>query len=147
MPVIFLILGLAVFFLHRIFQKKPQKETLRLLLFYLVFFSFGVNRVFDFIAQVFFSEKIAAILGFTAGGAFQFQVGVASLALGVLGILCFWLRGGFLFAAVLGNVIFLWGSALGYLLYSDSAGVYFWADALIPLFILYIYWLCVRDRR
>lgn len=149
MPVIFLILGLAIFFLHWAFQKKRPKKTLELLLRYLMLFTLGFNGIGNFIAHVFYSDKAAALIGWPLGSPFQFEVGIANLAFGILAILSFWLRRNFLLAALLGNVIWLWGDALGHLrnvletgnFASANAGVYFWADIFIPILLIVVYWL------
>ena len=154
MPVVFLILGLAVFFLHWAFQKKEPKKSLELLLGYLMLFTLGFNGVGNFIAHVFYSERIATLIGWASGSPLQFEVGIANLAFGLLAILSFWIRGSFLLAALLGNVIWLWGDALGHIFnmietghfVSGNAGIYFWADVFIPILVFVVYWLRERSR-
>ncbi|NGX27386.1 MAG: hypothetical protein K940chlam6_01320 [Chlamydiae bacterium] len=153
MPVVFLILGLVVFFLHWGFQRKYPKKTLELLLGYLMLFTFGFNGVANFLGHVFYSDRIAALIGWVAGSPFQFEVGIANLAFGILAILSFWLRKSFLFAALLGNTIWLWGDAIGHVrnmietgnFAAGNSGVYFFADVFIPILIGVVYWL--REAR
>ncbi len=154
MPAVFLILGLVVFFLHWGFQKTYPKKSLELLLGYLMFFTLGFTGLGSFVAHVFYSDRAAALIGWDVGGSFQFAVGIASLAFGILAILSFWLRGSFLFAALLGNSIWLWGDAIGYIrnmmatgtFVSGNAGVYFWSDLFIPILIGVVYWLRERAK-
>lgn len=153
MPIVFLILGLVVFFLHWGFQKKEPKKTVRLLLGYLMLFTLGFNGVANFVAHVFFSDRTALLIGWAPGNPFQFEVGIANLSFGILAILSFWLRGSFLFAALLGNTIWLWGDAVGHVknmvetgnFAAGNAGIYFWADIFIPILILIVYW--IREKR
>lgn len=153
MPVIFLILGLVIFFLHWGFQKKRPRKTLELLLGYLMLFTLGFNGIANFIAHVFYADRTAALIGWAAGSPFQFEVGIANLGFGVLAFLSFWLRRSFLFAALLGNTIWLWGDAIGHIrnmietgnFASGNAGIYFWADIFIPVLIWVVYWL--REKK
>ncbi len=149
MNVVFVILAFAVFFLHWGFQKKRPKKTVELLLGYLMLFGLGFSGVGGFVAHVFFSERTAKLIGWASGSPFQFEVGIANLSFGILAILSFWLRGSFLFAALLGNVIWLWGDAIGHIrnmmetgnFASGNAGIYFWWDVLFPILLGIIYWI------
>jgi len=148
MPIIFLILALVIFLLHWGFQKKYPKKTLELLLGYLMLFALGLSGIGNFIGHVFYADRIATLIGWAPGSPFQFEVGIANLAFGILAFMSFWLRGSFLFAALLGNTIWLWGDAVGHIrnmletgnFASGNAGVYFWADIFIPILIGLVYW-------
>lgn len=152
MPIIFLILGLVVFLLHWGFQKKEAQKTKELLLGYLMLFTLGFGMVANFIAHVFFADRTAELIGWAAGSPFQFEVGIANLSFGVLAILSFWFRRSFLFAALLGNTIWLWGDAVGHVrnmveagnFAPGNAGIYFWADIFIPLLIIIVY--AIREK-
>ena len=108
----------------------------------------GFDRIGGFFGHVFYSDYIANLIGWAPGSPFQFEVGIANLTFGILAILSFWLRGSFLFAALLGNTIWLWGDAVGHIrnmietgnFASGNAGVYFWADIFIPIIIGLVYW-------
>jgi hypothetical protein len=71
-----------------------------------------MGGVFAFIGHTVFAAQTAASIGWPAGNPFQTEVAVADLALGVLGILCYWIRGNFWVAAVLSTSIFLLGAAV-----------------------------------
>lgn len=153
MPIIFLILALVIFLLHWIYQKNRPRKTVELLLIYIMVFCLGFTGVVSFLAHVFYPNETAELIGWAPGSPFQFEVGVADLAFGTLAILTFWLRKSFLFAAILGNTIWLWGDAVGHIrnmiqtgnFAPGNAGVYFVADITIPLFVLILYWL--REKR
>lgn len=153
MPLVFFILALVVFFFHWIFQKRKPEVFREMLLIYLLVFAVGFTAIASFIAHVFYPEFTARMIGWDTCQ-FQFEVGVANLALGSIAILSFWLRGSFLFAAILGNTVWLWGDAVGHIrsmletgnFATGNAGIYFWADVLLPLFILLLYYRKEKAR-
>ncbi|MFA4877415.1 MAG: DUF6790 family protein [Methanoregula sp.] len=76
-----------------------------------------------------------------AGSPFQYEVGIANLALGVVGILCYHFRDNFWLATILANAVFLLGDGVGHvrdiLLNANyapmNAGVPLYRDFLFPL--------------
>ena len=84
------------------------------LLMYVFLFSVGISYLWSFVGFTFCPEKIAECYG-RKTSEFQYDIGIASLGFGVLGILCFayqnlWLATGIVVA------IFGLGHAYGYLL-------------------------------
>lgn len=75
---------------------------------------------------------------------FQFEIGIANLAVGIAGVLCVWFGAGFKLATVLINSIFLFGAAYGHFVqlakgdtspYNTGVFLYF-GDIIIPAIIL-----------
>lgn len=150
MPAIFLIFALICFSIHWLFRRK---NGLDLLLLYLVFFCFGLNRLADSFAHLFYADEIAQLINWPMGSPFQFEVGIANLSFGVLAILSVWMRGNFLLAAIIGNSLWLWGDAVGHIVNmvlkgnyaSGNAGVYFWADVFVPI-LIWTFYLLNKNR-
>jgi hypothetical protein len=82
---------------------KYCEELLRWMLLLAV----GVTGVYTFVMHVFFSATSAENIGW-AVSPFQYEVGVADLTAGVLGILAFWGDFGFRLAAVIATTFWLW---------------------------------------
>src|SRR3990167_7609111 len=86
---------------------------------------------------------IIALIGWQ-NSPFQFEVAVANLGFGMIGILSFRASYGFRVATVMGNTFWLWGDATGHLyqmmvnnnLTVGNAGSWFWMDIIIPLVLL-----------
>ena len=55
------------------------------------------------------------MIGWEPGSPFQYEVGVADMALGLVCVLCLFFRGSFWLAAILGNSFFLLGCMVGHL--------------------------------
>lgn len=88
------------------------------------------------------------LLGYSNGdGGFQTEVGFADLAVGVLGVLCFRFRDGFLLAAVIAVSICYLGDAYGHIHQAaihdnhapDNTGLVLWADFIQPLVAIGLY--------
>lgn len=75
----------------------------------------GLESLWAFIGHAFAADDVAKSIGWPAGNPFQFEVALHNLAVGILGILCFWLRGDFWIAAVVAFSVFGLGAAYGHI--------------------------------
>ena len=113
----------------------------------------GVTGIYAFIFHAFFPAVSAATIGWQVSP-FQFEVAIADLALGVLGILSFGSSYGFRRATIIFATILLWGDAAGHLYQiikfhnyaNGNAGSWFWMDIILPL-ILIICILKIRPKQ
>jgi len=92
------------------------------LLFYLLLINVGFSGLFAFFGHAFLADQVAASIGWAKGSPFQFEVAVANLAFGVLGILCVFFRDGFWLATGTGYAVFLFGAAFGHIREVLTAG-------------------------
>lgn len=143
-------LGLLGAAIHLFFDKEARERAriLEILLLYLLPTSIGLMGLWAFVGHMFFSAKVASLIGWPSGNPFQKEIAFANLAFGTLGILCIWIRGNFWLATIVGQAILMWGAA-GVHLHGivveknyapDNAGAILYLDILIPLilFILYV---------
>ncbi len=99
----------------------------------------GVTGIYTFVCHVFFAESTAAHIGWQTSP-FQYEVGMADLTVGVLGVLAFWGSVGFRWAATIAATVWLWGDAVGHVrqmivaknFAPGNAGSWFWTDVLLP---------------
>ena len=143
MTIIGFFLALAVFLLKWGFQKSKRGNPAEDFLAFLMLFAFGLAGIGDAIGHFFYAARMSALYGYTS-----IEMGVANLALGTLAVLSFWMRRGFLNAALLGNTIWFWGSALALLRFgslSAPLGVYFLVELLIPVIVWVVYFK--REQR
>ena len=77
--------------LHLWLGKRPVSSlrVAEVLLLYLLLIFAGVGGVMGFLGHTFMVQEIALKIGWQPSP-FQFEVAVANLAFGVLGILCLW---------------------------------------------------------
>jgi hypothetical protein len=87
-----------------------RQRIAELLLVNLFFFAVGLRGIFAFLGHTIRATAVVASIGWPAGNPFQYEVAVANLAFGVLGILCTWSRG-FWNATAIGWSVFMLGAA------------------------------------
>ncbi len=137
--------------LHLWLSKRPLTgaKVVEILLFYLLVIFVGVGGLVGFLGHTYKAREISVKIGWQPSP-FQFEVAVANLAFGALGLLCLRQRGGFWTATGIGSAVFLLGCAFGHLremiIRGDFApynvGPVLWVnDLAIPLTILILLWL------
>jgi hypothetical protein len=139
--VLFIIALIAAFVHSRAFAVNFEQILLR----YIVLINMGIMGMLAAYAHIFMGPEIAKEIGWEPGSPFQYEVGVANLSYGVLGIMAFWMRRRFLTAAVIGWSVFLLGAFVGhmsqYFGLDNTApyniGLYVWInDLFLPILAL-----------
>ena len=119
-------------------------EWVKLLLNNALVYGLGYQALGFAIMHIFFGDFVSDYIGWRKGSPFQYEVGVANLALAALGILCTWFSGAFWLATVVAATVFLWGCAAGHIrdmiknrnFAPGSAGFPFYYGLLFPLFLI-----------
>ena len=138
-----MMLGLAVVFiiLHRL--KVGHHLALAEISYrWLAFFALGCTGCYAAFMHAVFPVLAAAGIGWHTSP-FQFEVAMANLAFGLLGICSSHASFNFRLATVVGASIWLWGDALGHLyqlmkyqnLSIGNAGSWLWVDLCLPLLL------------
>lgn len=161
MPFLFWILvslaGTGIYLLRHKEQRGTVAVATVMLMFWLGI-AIGVASVFGAAFHVFDAEETAEGIGFvpwnaTGTGAFQFENAMGDLAIGVVGLLCFWIRDcRFWLAAVIFATIQFWGDAYGHIYQMiehdnhepNNSGFVLWLDILNPAILIVLYWLSGR---
>jgi len=107
---------------------------------YFFLFSIGIGYLNNFVMHVFFADFTAAFIGW-ANSPFQWEVGFASLGMGVAGLIAFRRNLAFRIATFLPPAFFLWGAAGGHIYQiltthnqaAGNAGTILWTDLLLPV--------------
>ncbi len=110
------------------------------LLNWILLLPIGVSGLWAALFHLFFPQIAAADIGWETSP-FQFEVGMADLAMGMTACLSFWRSLDFKAAAVLASSIFLLGDAVGHVkqmivagnFASGNAGVPFYSDIIFPV--------------
>lgn len=102
--------------------------------------------IFAAYGHVFRPIQTSASIGWSTSP-YKYEVGMADLTVGVLGILCLKFRGNFWLATAIANAVWLLGDAVGHVrqvvLYnnhaSNNSGVFLVAEFIVPLLIFVAY--------
>lgn len=141
--VLVVVLG-VVFHLRRHRQDRSLKGTFEALIPWIFFAFVGLGGVQGFFFHAFAADMTAELIGWPAGNPFQFEVAVANLSYGVLGLLSLRYHGKFWWATATAYTVFLWGDAVGHIYQlivnnnraPGNAGFVLYADILIPFVLL-----------
>lgn len=114
---LFPILALVVAAIHIAIDRKKRSvsKSLEIILLYQLVISTGLGGIFGFIGHSMRADETAKFIGWRAGSPFQFEIAIANLSFGILGVLCFWFRGNFWTATIIGTTAFGWGAAYGHI--------------------------------
>ncbi len=156
LSLVFLVLGLVVGAVHLYLDKQPRTKgrVAEIFLLWLLVITVGIQGIFAFIGHTVFADTTAASIGWPTGNPFQSEVAVANLTVGILGILCYWMRGNFWVATVIGFSVWWLGDAGVHIreimvaanYAPNNAGVTFYLAILVPVMLiaLLVYYLRAR---
>lgn len=124
-------------------RSKPQGGFADRLLGWLLLLPVGAVGIYTFVMHVFFPATSAGNIGW-AVSPFQYEVGIADLTIGLLGVLAFWGDFSFRLAAVVAATVWYGGDAVGHVrqmivahnFAPGNAGPWFWTDVLVPLLLV-----------
>ena len=145
---VFLFLTILVAILILLYSKMTNKDLnkIRIVEIFLLSFlviSVGIGSIWAFIGHAFLPAQVAANIGWPVSP-FQLEVAFANLAVGVLGILCYWIRDNFWTATVISSSIFLLGDAYGHIVNivlfannaSGNSGSVLYMDIFGPIILI-----------
>ena len=140
--------------LHIAATKRPRTrlQIVDILLLYLFIFSIGLGGLIGFLGHTFRADSTAASIGWPVHNPFQYEVALANLAFGILGISCAWVRDGFWTATAIGWSVFILGAACVHLrqihagqpFAPGNAGAILYFDLIVPVLVLML--IGVRER-
>jgi 4-amino-4-deoxy-L-arabinose transferase-like glycosyltransferase len=84
----------------------PRERRLEIFLLYLFGVGVAGSGIGGFFGHVFISDSVAESIGWPTGNPFQLEVGVANLAVGILGVVAMGRRDGFREATVIAATVF-----------------------------------------
>jgi hypothetical protein len=114
-------------------------------LLHLLFIYVGLMGILTAYAHVFRPIQTSASIGW-ATSPYEYEVGMADLTVGVLGILCLWIRGSFWLATAIANAVWLLGDAVGHIRQiilnnnhaANNSGIFLFAEIITPFVILFL---------
>lgn len=116
----------------------------------MLFFAVGLSGIWGFIGHAFFSQTVSAFIGW-APSPFEFEIAIANLALGIMGLFSVICSSGYKKATATYCLIFGFGAAFGHIrdiiimhnLHPGNSGAILYTDIAIPL----ILWIALLNRK
>jgi len=144
LPIIILIISLLLTFTVAYFQGNGMTRE-RALIAYLV--ATGISLIFGGIGHIFAPLKVSKQIGWKVAPQFQFEIGIANIAFGILSLLTFFYRKEFILSTIIATTIWGWGNSIGHIQSylkegNSSPGNTGWAlylDSLMPLISIFLY--------
>ncbi len=124
-------------------RRRSRAAVAGTYLLYLFFFYVGLMGLLTAYAHVFRPAETSASIGWSTSP-YEYEVGMADLTVGVLGVLCMKFRGDFWLATAIANAVWLLGDAVGHLrqmtIYNNHAennsGIFLATEIILPIVIL-----------
>jgi uncharacterized membrane protein len=146
--VVFVVLSLVAASIHLAVSphnRSSKAAIARTYLLYLLFIYVGLMGLLTAYAHVFRPIETSASIGWSTSP-YEYEVGMADLTVGVLGVLCLWFRGNFWLATAIANAIWLLGDAVGHIRQmtinnnhsANNAGIFLVAEIVTPIAILFL---------
>src|SRR5271163_874426 len=143
LQVFFAVLALVAASIHLAFSRKRRSGAVAVVgtyLLYLLFIYVGLMGLFTAYYHVFRPIETSASIGWSTSP-YEYEVGMADLTVGVLGVLCVWLRGNFWLATAIANAVWLLGDAVGHMRQmvvnnnhaANNSGVFLVFEVVTPL--------------
>src|SRR6201992_3985640 len=149
LPAVLFLLALLIAAATRRGGPVPER-----LLSWILLLPIGVTGLWAGAFHVFLPETAAALIGWQVSP-FQFEVGMADLAIGVTACIAFWRELPFQAAAVLAASVLLLGDAVGHIrdmvvagnFAPGNAGLPFYMDIICPMLAIILLNIAKRDER
>lgn len=120
-------------------KDKSPRHRLTIAMLWGLVVALGVGEVVTAGSHFVAPAATAAQIGFPAGNPFQWEVACANLSFAVLGIACYWQRGGFWTATVLGYLVYFWGCGIGHItqyVQNGNTAPYNWGPIVPVVFLV-----------
>jgi hypothetical protein len=150
----FNVLMLASAFAAAVVNARWSKEGFAEQLFrWTMLLSVGFTGLFTFVVHVFAPERSAANIGWKVSP-FQYEVGIADMTIGVLGVLAFRRNEGFRWAATIAATCWLLGCTVGHIeqiviaknFAPGNAGVWLWTSPINSVILIATLLMSRRGR-
>lgn len=146
LQVFFAVVALVAASIHLGFSAKRRGRPATIVgtyLIYLLFIYVGLMGLFTAYYHVFRPLEASASIGW-ATSPFEYEVGMADLTVGVLGVLCLVFRGEFWLATAIADAVWLLGDAVGHIREmllrnnhaENNAGIFLVFELAMPVLIL-----------
>src|SRR5277367_1412843 len=146
LQVFFAVVALVAASVHLVVSPKRRSGAVTIVgtyLLYLLFIYVGLMGLFTSYYHVFRPIETSASIGWSTSP-YEYEVGMADLTVGVLGVLCLKFWADFWLATAIANAVWLLGDAVGHVRQmtlnnnhaSNNSGIFLVTELIMPLVVL-----------
>jgi hypothetical protein len=105
---------LALVHAHSV-SATSKRERIEMVLLYLLVLGMGTAGLWSFVGHYFMSDQVAGSIGWATGSPFQHELAFYHLGMGVVALLCIWIRDRYWIAAAVTPALFAMGAGVVHL--------------------------------
>lgn len=105
---------LALMHAHTV-SATSKRDRLEIVLLYMLVLGMGIAGLWGFVGHYFMSDQLARLIGWTTGSPFQHELAFYHLSMGVVALLCLWIRDRYWIAAAATPSLFAIGAGFVHL--------------------------------
>lgn len=94
---------------------SSKRERVEMVLLYLLVLGMGTAGLWSFVGHYFMSDRVARSIGWATGSPFQHELAFYHLGMGVVALLCIWIRDRYWIAAAVTPALFAMGAGVVHL--------------------------------
>jgi hypothetical protein len=116
-PIIMLTITILIILIHIALTRKTRNisNILEIILLDYFIIAVGIGQTMAGLEHIFNGPAIARGIGWAPGSPFQYEVGVANIAIGIAALLSFWFRGTYWLAIAIIGGVFGIGAGIGHI--------------------------------
>jgi len=99
----------------RTVSATSKRERIEMVLLYLLVLGLGTAGLWSFVGHYFMSDQVAGSIGWATGSPFQRELAFYHLGMGVVALLCIWIRDRYWIAAAVTPALFAMGAGVVHL--------------------------------
>lgn len=99
----------------RTVSASSKRERIEMVLLYLLVLGMGTAGLWSFVGHYFMSDQVAGSIGWATGSPFQHELAFYHLGMGVVALLCIWIRDRYWIAAAMTPALFAMGAGIVHL--------------------------------
>lgn len=94
---------------------RSTRERLEMVLLYLLVLGLGTTGLWSFVGHYFMSDQVARSIGWATGSPFQHELAFYHLGMGIVALMCLWIRDRYWVAAAVTPALFALGAGVVHL--------------------------------
>jgi hypothetical protein len=155
---IYLQIGVTVISIavHLLSTRKIERResTLEIIAIYTIGLAGWFGIMSGLFGHIIYADQVAVGIGWPVNSGFQMELGFASIGIGLIGFLGFWIRS-FWLPFIITKTTFMWGAGITHILHmiqhgnfspSNTGAIVYW-DFLLPILLIGLYILNLKKRR